>query len=68
MIRSQSSARSEQGIVRERRRGILMPAFVLGLPVAIVLLTVSEQGLLGPLVKRYLTHPVEAAELINQVR
>lgn len=63
MSPSQPSAAA--GPVRQRRLGATLGAFVVGLPVAAGILWLVHRGpLQGTLAQRYVTHPVEYAEVV----
>lgn len=68
MSRSQASVSPEQGAARVRRAGTLVPAFVVGLPLAAGIIYLIRSGLLGEQVsaiaQRYLHHDVECAEVV----
>lgn len=64
MIRSQSSV-ARDPVGRQRQMGQVVVAFVLGLPLAAGLYWAVFQGPLQvPLLQRYLSHPLEAAEVV----
>jgi hypothetical protein len=68
MSRSQASVSQDQAASRVRRAGTLLPAFIVGLPLAAGIIYLIRSNLLGEqataIAQRYLHHDVECAEVV----
>jgi hypothetical protein len=64
MTRAQASASGDREIGRQRRFGPTVAAFVVGLPLAAVVLWLIHHQPDGSLARRYVSHPVENVEVM----